>query len=262
MEPITAFARAHGLEVVEDAAQAHGAAYGGRAAGTLGRAAAFSFYPTKNLGALGDAGAVVTSDSELAERARLLRNYGERKRYESLLSGRNSRLDTVQAAVLHAKLVRLDDWNGRRRSLALRYLAALPEQLAELAAEAPGRRHSYHLFVVRTPERDRFRAELRERGVETLVHYPRAIHEHPAYRHLARPGALAAERAALPRGRQPAALPRATRRRGRRRGGRRRRLQPLMRQPDPYGEPGAGGCGAALPTTMRSVANFSSSGMM
>jgi dTDP-4-amino-4,6-dideoxygalactose transaminase len=184
MEPITAFAREHGLVVVEDAAQAHGAAYGGRRAGTLGDAAAFSFYPTKNLGALGDAGAVVTNDGEIAERARLLRNYGERERYSSILRGGNSRLDVLQAAVLHAKLPLLDGWNKRRRALAARYRDALGTLPIGLLAEAPEAVH--HLFVVRVSERDAFRTALGEHGVETLVHYPRAVHDQPAYRELAR----------------------------------------------------------------------------
>lgn len=192
MAPILAFARAHGLKVVEDAAQAHGAEYDGRRAGSLADAAAFSFYPTKNLGALGDAGAVVTDDPEIAERARLLRTYGERRRYESVLHGTNSRLDTVQAAILRAKLRRLDSWNERRREIAQIYLESLAGSPLELPREVESRRHVYHLFVVETRERDVFRRELGNRGVETLVHYPRAVHQQPAYADLARPaGGLA-----------------------------------------------------------------------
>jgi dTDP-4-amino-4,6-dideoxygalactose transaminase len=185
MSPILTFAAKHGLKVVEDAAQAHGAEYDGRRAGSLADAAAFSFYPTKNLGALGDGGAVVTNDPEVAERARLLRTYGERRRYESILHGTNSRLDTIQAAVLRAKLRRLDAWNERRREIAGIYLASLPDSPLALPREEDGARHVYHLFVVQTPARDAFRSALAEAGVETLVHYPRAVHQHPAYAHIA-----------------------------------------------------------------------------
>ena len=182
---LTEVARRHGLRLVEDAAQAHGAEWRGRRAGSLGDAAAFSFYPTKNLGALGDGGAVVTSDAEVAERARMLRSYGERDRYESVLRGTNSRLDTIQAAVLLAKLPRLERWIERRRELAARYREALPDALQPPLDPDDGR-HVYHLFVVRVPDRDGFRRTLDERGVETLVHYPRAVHQHAAYAGLGR----------------------------------------------------------------------------
>ena len=188
MESITAFAKARGLKVVEDAAQAHGAEAAGARAGTLGDAAAFSFYPTKNLGAFGDAGAIVTNDPDVDARARLLRNYGEARRYDSIEPGRNSRLDTIQAAVLLAQLPHLERWTERRRELASRYRSLLADGDIALPVEAPGRRHVYHLFVVRTAERDKLRKALTAAGVETLVHYPRAIHEHPAYRHLRREG--------------------------------------------------------------------------
>jgi dTDP-4-amino-4,6-dideoxygalactose transaminase len=185
MAPIVEFARDRGLAVVEDAAQAHGAAYGGRRAGTLGDAAAFSFYPTKNLGALGDGGAVVTNDGAVAERARLLRNYGERQRYESVCTGGNSRLDALQAAVLTRKLEHLDAWTARRREIADRYLTAFSGHGVGLPAEATDREHVYHLFVLTVDDRDPFRRVLGDRGIQTLVHYPRPIHHHPAYRHLA-----------------------------------------------------------------------------
>jgi dTDP-4-amino-4,6-dideoxygalactose transaminase len=188
MEPIVAFARTHGLKVVEDAAQAHGAEYGGRRAGTLADAAAFSFYPTKNLGALGDAGAVVTSDAETAERAWLLRNYGERARYDSVVTGTNSRLDTLQAALLLTKLPHLDRWNRRRRELAARYREGLADADVRLPPADEG--HAYHLFVVRAAGREALRRSLEERGVQTLVHYPKAIHQHPAYERLAARGSL------------------------------------------------------------------------
>src|SRR5581483_11367189 len=182
-----------GLKIVEDAAQAHGAELRGRPAGTLGDAAAFSFYPTKNLGALGDGGAVVTNDPEVAAAARSLRVYGERERYRSAEHGWNSRLDELQAALLLVRLARLEEWTERRRALARCYDEALPQNLAG-QPEPDGFRHVRHLYVVRSPERDELRRRLAERGVETLVHYPRAVHQHPAYQSLARPGLEESER--------------------------------------------------------------------
>jgi dTDP-4-amino-4,6-dideoxygalactose transaminase len=181
MAPILSFAEAHALKVVEDAAQAHGAEYRGRRAGTLGDAAAFSFYPTKNLGALGEAGAVVTNDRTVADTVRMTRNHGESERYNSAVRGRNSRLDELQAAILSAKLRHLDAWNERRRTLASRYAQALADAPVVLPTEGPGRRHVYHLFVIRTPDREALRDALDERGVQTLVHYPRPVHRHPAH---------------------------------------------------------------------------------
>ena len=191
--------RSLGVKIVEDAAQAHGAALRGRRAGTLGDAAAFSFYPTKNLGALGDGGAVVTDDPQVAERARSLRVYGERRRYESVEPGWNSRLDELQASVLRAKLPHVEGWNERRRAIAGRYdELELPAQ-----REPDGYLHARHLYVVRSAARDTFRCRLESREIETLVHYPRAVHQHPAYRRLARGGLgeserLAAEVVSLP----------------------------------------------------------------
>ena len=153
MGAVSAFAREHGLVLVEDAAQAHGAAFGGRRAGTLGDAAAFSFYPTKNLGAIGDGGAVVTDDPAVAAAVRELRSFGERGEGAAVRRGSNSRLDPLQAAVLSVKLPRLDAWNGRRRELADRYLDELPREL-ELPVEANGAYHVRHLFVVRSRARD------------------------------------------------------------------------------------------------------------
>lgn len=190
MTPLVSLARRHGLKVVEDAAQAHGAEHRGARAGALGDAAAFSFYPTKNLGALGDGGAVVTRDASVAERARLLRSYGEERRYHSVMRGGNSRLDTLQAAVLVRKLAHLEDWNERRRTLALFYREAFADMPVLLPGEGEAERHVYHLFVIRVAERDAFRAALAADGVETLVHYPRPVHDHPAYRQLARGRAL------------------------------------------------------------------------
>jgi dTDP-3-amino-3,4,6-trideoxy-alpha-D-glucose transaminase len=195
-DAIASYAREHGLAVVEDAAQAHGSAWNGRRAGTLGTAAAFSFYPTKNLGALGDGGAIVTSDAGVAVAARELRSFGERAGGDVGRRGSNSRLDPLQAALLSVKLRRLEAWNARRRELAALYRAEL-EGVLPLPAESPAAHHVYHLFVVRSPGRDALGAALARRGVATLVHYPRAVHEHPVYRHLDRPGRLArSERAA------------------------------------------------------------------
>ncbi len=188
MPAIVELAARRDLKVVEDAAQAHGAADRGRRAGALGDAAAFSFYPTKNLGALGDGGAVVTSDPSVARQARLLRSYGESERYLSVRSGRNSRLDTMQAALLRAKLAQLERWTERRREIAAAYTESFAGLPIDLPVEADGRRHVYHLFVVATQDRDGFREALRDDGVETLVHYPRPVHGHPAYRQLAPSG--------------------------------------------------------------------------
>jgi dTDP-4-amino-4,6-dideoxygalactose transaminase len=198
MDAILDLARRRGIPVVEDAAQAHGATWRGRAAGTMGTIGCFSFYPSKNLGACGDAGACTTGDPRLAARLRRLRNYGERDRYHSVEFGINSRLDELQAAVLRVKLPHLAGWNLRRRELAAAYrhhLAGLPLALAPF--ENP-QEEVVHLFVARVARRDRLRAELQSRGVMTQVHYPLPIHLHPAYAHLGfGPGAfpVAEERA-------------------------------------------------------------------
>jgi dTDP-4-amino-4,6-dideoxygalactose transaminase len=184
MDGILDLSRRHGIPVVEDAAQAHGATWRGRAAGTMGVIGCFSFYPSKNLGACGDAGACTTADPALAARLRRLRNYGERDRYVSVEFGINSRLDELQAAVLRVKLPRLAGWNGRRRELAAIYrdrLAALPVALAPPPDQGE---EVVHLFVARVARRDRLRGDLQSRGVMTQVHYPLPIHLHPAYAHL------------------------------------------------------------------------------
>ncbi|SUS03690.1 dTDP-3-amino-3,4,6-trideoxy-alpha-D-glucose transaminase [uncultured Defluviicoccus sp.] len=171
----------HNLAVLEDCAQAHGAAVGGRKAGTWGRLAAFSFYPTKNLGALGDGGAVCGSDAGLLEQVRLLRQYGWRKRYVSELHGRNSRLDEMQSAILRVRLGRLDAENARRSVGAARYLAGLKNAPLTLPVPAEGRTHCWHQFVVRTPRRDDLKAQLEKKGILCGVLYPVPIHRQPAY---------------------------------------------------------------------------------
>ena len=182
MAPLQAIAQRHGLWLIEDAAQAHGTTYRGQRTGTLGHLAAFSFYPTKNLGAYGDAGAVVTNDDALAARLRLLRNYGQTDRYHHQIEGVNSRLDEVQAAILRVKLRHLDAWNAARRERAARYSAALAGLTTP--REASWTHHTYHLYVVEVPQRTRVQQALSEAGIGTLVHYPVPAHLQPAYAHL------------------------------------------------------------------------------
>ncbi len=183
VEPVLAFCRAHGLRLIEDCAQSHGALSHGRRVGSIGDAAAFSFYPTKNLGALGDGGAVVTNDDTLAATLRSLRQYGWRQqRYVSEEAGWNGRIDELQAAVLRVKLPALDADNDRRRALAARYQAALAGTAGlRLPAEPADTRGVVHQYVVRCAERDRLAAFLHEAGIGTLVHYPVPIHRQPAY---------------------------------------------------------------------------------
>ncbi|MBK9713518.1 MAG: DegT/DnrJ/EryC1/StrS family aminotransferase [Kouleothrix sp.] len=193
MDAIGAIARRHRLPVIEDSAQSHGAALGGRVAGSIGACGCFSFYPSKNLGALGDGGMVVTDDAELAAKLRRLRVYGWRERYYTTdAGGINSRLDELQAALLHAKLGHLLAWNERRRQIARRYdelLAGSGLALPELCEDGA---HVYHLYVVRAAGRERLQADLRARGVETAVHYPLPAHLQPVYQQLglAAPGSL------------------------------------------------------------------------
>jgi len=182
MTELRAIASRRGLRLFEDAAQAHGARYRGRRAGSLGDAAGWSFYPGKNLGALGDAGAVTTDDEALADRVRVLRNYGSRRKYFNEERGYNSRLDPLQAAFLRAKLTLLDDWNARRATVAERYRAGLsgvPGLL--LPPAAPEGSSSWHLFVVRHIKRDVLAKHLADSGVETLIHYPVPPHLSEAY---------------------------------------------------------------------------------
>jgi len=182
MDPILEIASANGLLVVEDCAQAHGSMYKSRKCGTLGDAAAFSFYPTKNLGAYGDGGAVVVNDSSLAKRLKMIRNYGEEKRYHHTIKGVNSRLDEIQAAILRVKLRYLDTFNDERRRLAGVYHAALANAPVVLPPEAPWAYHNYHLFVIRSPQRDALQKHLLDNEIQTLIHYPIPVHLQDGYR--------------------------------------------------------------------------------
>jgi len=182
MDPIMAIADRHGLKVVEDGAQAHGARYKGRRVGSLGYAAGFSFYPGKNLGAFGDGGAVTTNDAVLADKVRMLRNYGSRTKYENEVKGFNSRLDEMQAAFLRVKLKKLDEWNVRRNKIAKQYIEGLKN--------APGlvlphtmewADHVWHQFVVRHPDRSAMQEALNEAGIATMIHYPVPPHLSGAY---------------------------------------------------------------------------------
>ena len=181
MAPINQIARKHGLRVIEDAAQAHGARYQGRRVGALGDAAAFSFYPGKNLGALGDGGAITTDDEALAGTLRKLRNYGSTIKYRHEIAGLNSRLDELQSAILRIKLRHLDAENGRRRAAAAAYLEALADLPLQLPRVHEQAEPVWHLFVVRTPDRDALQAHLRAQGIGTVIHYPLACHRQPAY---------------------------------------------------------------------------------
>ncbi len=191
MDAINAVAARHDLYVIEDAAQAHGARCRGRRVGGLGIAAGFSFYPSKNLGAFGDGGAVVTNDPALAERVRALRNYGSRSRYQHDFQGVNSRLDEMQAALLRVRLGVLDAWNQRRREAARYYLEHLPDEALELPRIAEGMESAWHLFVLQTPARSRLTDFLDQNGIGWLIHYPVPPHLQPAYAGLGyRPGAF------------------------------------------------------------------------
>lgn len=187
LDPILELARAYGLAIVEDAAQAHGARYKGKRIGAHGDIVCWSFYPGKNLGALGDAGAITTDDEGLAERIRLLRNYGSHVKYIHQTLGVNSRLDPIQAAVLRVKLAYLDDWNARRASLAEHYLSGLRDTGTILPTIAPWAQTAWHLFVVRSKRRDALQQHLDRLGIETLIHYPTPPHRQAAYAFLGYP---------------------------------------------------------------------------
>lgn len=182
MDPINALAERYGLKVIEDCAQSHGARYKGRRTGSLGHAAGFSFYPGKNLGALGDGGAVITNDDAIASNVRLLRNYGSKVKYHNEVKGFNSRLDELQAAFLRVKLAHLDEWNARRTNFATQYLAAMAKRPELTVPFVPDwAQPAWHLFVIRHPQRENFQLRLAERGVGTLIHYPIPPHRSEAY---------------------------------------------------------------------------------
>lgn len=184
LDPILDVARRYGLRVLEDAAQAHGAAYKGRRLGGHGDIVTWSFYPGKNLGAYGDGGAVTTNDTALAERVRMLGNYGSREKYVHEFRGFNSRLDALQAAVLKVKLGHLDRWNDRRRSVAAQYLSHLSSSDWVLPSVPDWADPVWHLFVVRSPLRDEVQQWLAQNGIGTLIHYPKPVHLQPAYHDL------------------------------------------------------------------------------
>ncbi len=182
MQAIMDIARRRDLYVVEDACQAHGAEYMNKSVGSLADAACFSFYPTKNLGAYGDGGMIVTDDEALAEKLNLLRNYGQTEKYSYDFVGINSRLDEIQAAVLRVKLKHLDRWNEKRRASAKLYGELLKGTGVTLPVEKKYARHVYHLYVVRCPNRGELQQKLTEQGIQTLIHYPVGVHKQTAYR--------------------------------------------------------------------------------
>jgi dTDP-4-amino-4,6-dideoxygalactose transaminase len=191
MDRILEIARHYRLKVIEDAAQAHGARWQGQRVGTLGDAGCFSFYPGKNLGAYGDAGAVVSQDEKLVRRVRMLANHGRLEKFNHEIEGVNSRLDGLQAAVLRVKLRYLDQWNEARRRHAARYLEGLRGAGLILPVTHPSAAPVWHMFVIRVPDRERLQAHLKEWGIATGIHYPLPLHLQPAYRHLEIPkGAL------------------------------------------------------------------------
>jgi dTDP-4-amino-4,6-dideoxygalactose transaminase len=184
MGHVLKLANDHNLKVIEDACQAHGAKYNGKNVGTIGNMGCFSFYPTKNLGAYGDGGMVVTNDEGLYKRLVMLRNYGEVKKFISKIEGFNSRLDEIQAAFLRVKLRYLDEWNNRRRDIAKLYRQLLKDSDIQLPHEKEWAEHVYHLFVIRTNKRNALRHYLEERGIGTQIHYPIPVHQQDAYEKL------------------------------------------------------------------------------
>lgn len=188
MDPLLDLARSHGLRVVEDACQAHGARYKGKRAGSMGDLGCFSFYPSKNLGAYGDGGMIVTNNDDYASHITMTRNHGQREKYQHVVKGSNSRLDTLQAAVLGVKLGRLDEWNASRRRAAGVYRQRLAEIGIEAPVESAETEHVYHLFVITVDRRDELQRYLSERGIETGIHYPIPIHHQGVYQALGRDG--------------------------------------------------------------------------
>jgi dTDP-4-amino-4,6-dideoxygalactose transaminase len=189
MDPIVQLAQRHKLVIIEDACQAHGARYKGKKTGSLGHAAAFSFYPGKNLGGYGDGGMVVTNDQTVAKRLEMLRNYGQREKYQHMFRGYNRRLDTIQAAVLRIKLKHLDEWNAARRQHAKSYRRLLEQSGIVTPYAAAHAESVWHLYVIRTDQRDALKEYLASHGVSAGIHYPIPIHQQPAYQDLGhRPG--------------------------------------------------------------------------
>ncbi len=184
MDEINDIAKKHGLIVIEDAAQAHGATYKEKRAGNLGDAAGFSFYPGKNLGAMGDAGAVTTNDSKIAEKVRALANYGSDYKYHHIYAGNNSRLDEIQAAILLVKLQNLDKWNTYRQKVADQYLEGIKNKKVILPSVKRDRSHVWHIFALRMKERNNFEKYLNSQGIGTTIHYPTPIHLQNAYKNL------------------------------------------------------------------------------
>jgi dTDP-4-amino-4,6-dideoxygalactose transaminase len=188
MNPIEAFAAKHNIQIIEDAAQAHGVGRGGRRVGSSGRLTCFSFYPGKNLGALGDAGAITTADPRLAQVLRDLRDHGSPTKYRHTMVGTNARLDAIQAAALSIKLPHLDQWNLARYQHAEAYIEGLKDSGVVTPFLPPQEQHNFHLFVVRTEKRDELRSYLADRGIETGIHYPTPVHLTEAYQSLGAPG--------------------------------------------------------------------------
>ncbi len=184
MDPILEIAQKYNLPVVEDAAQAHGAVYKGEKAGSIGTIGCFSFYPTKNLGAYGDGGGIATNDDEIAHRLRLLRNYGQEKKYYSLSIGFNSRLDELQASILRVKLQYLDQWNKEKRTVAEKYRELLKDVPVIIPKETDNAESVYHLFTVQTEKRDQLLQYLLDHNIASLIHYPVPVHMQKTYAHL------------------------------------------------------------------------------
>src|SRR5204863_5390752 len=181
MDPIIALARRHGLVVIEDAAQSHGAEYKGRRAGSIGEVGCFSFYPGKNLGAYGEGGAVVTDNPELAGTMRLLRDWGQESKYRHVIPGFNYRMEALQAAVLNVKMDHIEKWTEGRRSVAAQYDRLLAQSRCQSPAPPPDSRHVYHVYAIRVSERDQVEEMLHTAGIGTGIHYPVPVHLQKAY---------------------------------------------------------------------------------
>lgn len=185
MTKIMSIAKGYNLKVLEDCAQAHGAEWDGKKVGTIGDAGSFSFFPGKNLGAYGDAGGMVTNNLEIAERARMIATHGQKGKHNHLMEGRNSRMDTIQAAILNVKLKYIDKWTEQRRQVSRSYYEVLPKSRIILPSEIPSGRHVFHLFVVQLSNRDLTMEKLKASGIQTAIHYPKALPFLTAYKHFA-----------------------------------------------------------------------------